>query len=346
LGGLVSKKAAIVAMDPRNGQVLALLSFPEFDSNVFEQGAYDNERKKILNDQNEPLFNRALSGQYPSGSVIKPVIGAAALQEGVVTPNTIVQDNGSIVIVNPYSPGVVYTFPDWKTHGAVNIYSAIAQSCDIYFYTIGGGYGNIEGLGVDRIKKYLNLFGFGQKTGIDLPGEQPGLVPDETWKKKAKNEPWYIGDTYHLSIGQGDLLVTPLQMASAISAIANGGKLYAPYLVDKIVDSDKNSIKVFEPELIRENFIDQKNLEAIRKGMRETVVSGSGRLLADLPVETAGKTGTAQVAGQKRENAWFVAFAPYENPEIALSIVFEGAGEGSSVAAPLARDILNWYFTR
>ncbi|MDD5589893.1 MAG: penicillin-binding protein 2 [Candidatus Portnoybacteria bacterium] len=343
---LSSPKGAIVAMDPRNGKILALLSFPGFNSNVFEQSSDSAELGKILEDEDQPLFNRAISGQYPSGSVIKPVIAAAALEEELVTPTTSVNDDGSIIIVNPYNSNVVYTFPDWKTHGKVNLYSAIAQSCDVYFYTIGGGYGNIEGLGVERIKKYLNLFGFGVNTGIDLPGEKPGLVPDEEWKQKTKNEDWYIGDTYHLSIGQGDLLVTPLQIASAISAIANGGNLYVPYLVDKIIDSDKNSIKVFEPEFIRGDFISPKNLEAVRKGMRETVVSGSGRLLADLPVKAAGKTGTAQVAGQKRENAWFVAFAPYENPEIVLSIVFENAGEGSAIAAPLAKDILNWYFSK
>jgi penicillin-binding protein 2 len=340
------KKAAVVAMDPRNGKILSLLSFPSFNNNFFEQNIYENELEQVLNDPQESLFNRAVTGQYPSGSTIKPLIASAALQEKIVTPSTVVNDTGSIVITNPYNPSVVYSFPDWKTHGPMNLSSAIAQSCDIYFYTIGGGYGNIQGLGVDRIKKYLNLFGLGQNTGIDLPGEKSGLVPDAEWKKKTKSEDWYIGDTYHISIGQGDLLVTPLQMVLAISAIANGGKLWTPELVDKIVDSDKNSIKVFQPELIRENFILPQNLEAVRKGMRETVVSGSAQSLASLPVKVAGKTGTAQIAGQSREDAWFVAFAPYENPEIVLSIVFENAGEGSSIAAPLAKEILNWYFSK
>lgn len=340
------KKAAIVAMDPQNGAILSLVSLPSFDNNIFERGATENELQKIWNDPDQPLFNRAISGQYPSGSTIKPLLGAAALEENVVTPNTVVNDTGPIVIVNQYNPGIVYTYPDWKVHGLVNIYSAIAESCDVYFYTIGGGHGDISGLGIDRIAKYLKLFGLGSTLGIDLPGEKNGLVPDPGWKEKIKDEQWFIGDTYHVSIGQGDLLVTPLQMASAISAIANGGMLYQPHLVDKIVDSDKNSINVFNPKVINKDFIKPENLAVIRKGMRQAVTAGSARSLASLPVEVTGKTGTAQIAGQKKENAWFVSFAPYENPKIVLAIMYEDAGEGSSVAVPLAKEIYQWYFNK
>ncbi len=339
-------KAAVVALDPSNGQVLSLVSLPSFDNNIFEQNVSSSDLKKILEDQDEPLFNRAIAGQYPSGSSIKPMIGAAALEEKIVTPLTTINDTGSITLVNQYNPNVIYTFPDWKTHGLVNIYSAIAQSCNVYFYTVGGGYRNFEGLGIVRIKKYLELFGLGKILGIDLPGEKGGLVPDSAWKEKTKNESWFIGDTYHVSIGQGDLLVTPLQMASAVASIANGGKLFRPRLVDKITDSDKNSIKAFGPSLIRENFISSENLAVIRKGMRETVISGSARSLADLPVKVAGKTGTAQVAGQARTNAWFVGFAPLDDPKILLAIMIENAGEGSSVAVPLAKEIFKYYFSR
>ena len=344
LASLKIIKAAAVAIDPRNGKVLSLLSLPAFNNNLFEKSISVADFKKLEEDPDNPLFNRAISGQYPSGSTIKPMLAAAALEEKVVTPSTIVNDPGQITIVNQYNPNIVYTYPDWKAHGAVNIYSAIAQSCDVYFYTIGGGWNGIEGLGIDRIKKYLDLFGFNKPLGIDLPGEQGGLVPDENWKQKTKGEQWYIGDTYHVSIGQGDLLVTPLQMASAIASIANGGKLFSPYLVDRIVDSDKNSIKVFEPHIIRDDFIKSDNLAVVRKGMREAVVSGSARYLADLPVKVAGKTGTAQIAGQEKPNAWFVGFAPYDNPQIVLVIMLENAGEGSSYAVPIAKEVFKYYF--
>jgi len=347
LKALKLTKAVAVALDPNNGDVLALVSLPSFDNNLFEKNSRPEELEQTLNDPDQPLFNRAISGQYASGSVIKPMIGAAALQEGVVTPSTIINDSsGRITVVNQYNPGIVYDFLDWKTHGPVNIYSAIAQSCDVYFYTVGGGYGKIGGLGVDRIKKYLELFGFNHPLGIDLPEEKSGLIPDAAWKEKAKSEPWYIGDTYHISIGQGDLLVTPLQMASAIAYVANGGSLFVPRVVDKIVDSDKNNITVFNPQIIREKFIKAENLAAVKKGMREAVVSGSAGLLSDLPVKVAGKTGTAQVAGQNQPNAWFVSFAPYDDPKIVLVILIENGGEGSAVAVPLAKEIYNWYFNK
>ncbi len=350
ISGMLKKlnitKAVAVAMDPRNGQVLALLSFPSFDDNLFEKNASSSDFEKIQSDISAPLLNRAISGLYPSGSTIKPLLASAALEENIVTPTTTIFDPGQIVIVNQFNPNIIYTYPDWKAHGTVNLYSAIAQSCNVYFYTVGGGYGNIQGLGMERIKKYFELFGLGQTTGIDLPGEMSGRIPDPAWKEKNIGEQWFLGDTYHVSIGQGDLLVTPLQMASAISAIANGGKLFSPYLVDKIVDSDKNSIKVFEPRVLRQDFIADKNLEAVRKGMRQAVTEGSARFLNDLSINVAGKTGTAQVAGQARENAWFVGFAPYDDPQIALVIMLENAGEGSSWAVPIAKEVFKYYFTK
>ncbi len=339
-------KGAVVAMDPSNGQIRALLSFPGFDDNIFEQSNSQETIDKLWSDADKPFIDRAIEGKYASGSIIKPLMASAALEEGIVTPSTTIFDPGSITIVNQYNPAIVYNYVDWKAHGTVNLYSALAQSCDVYFYTIGGGWNGIEGLGVDRIKKYFELFGLGQKTGIDLPGEKSGLVPDPAWKQEAKGEQWYLGDTYHLSIGQGDLLVTPLQMASAISSIFNGGKLYRPSLVDKIIDSDKNSIKIFEPVVNAEIPIKQEYLDAVKKGMRESVISGTSRILSDLPVKAAGKTGTAQVAGQKNSNAWFVGVAPYDNPELVLVILVEDAGEGSIVSAPIANEVFKWYFSK
>jgi len=347
LKNLKLNKAAAVAIDPENGAILSLVSLPTFDNNLFAQGISAQDYNALENDQAKPFLNRVTSGQYAPGSTIKPVIGAAALEEKVVTPSTKIDDAfGELVLLNQYDPQIIYRYPDWKAHGIVDIYSAIAQSCDVYFYTVGGGYGNIKGLGVDRLDKYFNLFGLGSKLGIDLPAEADGLVPTAQWKQEQKNESWYTGDTYHISIGQGDLLVTPLQLAAATAAIANGGTLYQPHLVDKIVDSDKNIIKTIEPQILRDNFISSQNIDVIKKAMRQTVTAGSALLLNSLAVSAAAKTGTAQVAGQEKTNGWFSVFAPYPDPKIVLVILIENGGEGSQVAAPVAKEVLDWYFNK
>lgn len=330
--------AAVVAINPKNGAVLALVNFPAYDNNLFARGISDSDYAELLNNELNPLFNRTISGEYPPGSTIKPLIGAAALQEKIISPQRIILDNGSIYVGS-------YRFLDWQPHGIVNLTKAIAQSCNVYFYTVGGGYGDIEGLGVERIKKYSNLFGLGDLLNIDIPGEKMGLIPDEEWKKNTKNERWYIGDTYHISIGQGDVLVTPLQVAAYIAAIANGGKLFQPQIVDKIINDAGDIVENIQPEIIRSNFIDAENMEWIQKGMRENVVSGSGVSLAGLPVQVAGKTGTAQYYGNQKTHAWFVAYAPYEDPEIALAVIIEGGGEGHTAAVPVAKEVLGWYFS-
>ena len=334
LNTLSTSRAAAVAIDPRDGKLLALVSLPSFDSNKFVQGE-SGYVQKIFQDKNQPLFNRVVSGTYPPGSTIKPMIAAAALKENVINQNKTISCPGYINLLDKYGRSVYWTFADWKAHGIVDMIKAIAESCDVYFYTIGGGYGNIEGLGIERIKKYLEIFGWGQKTGIDLPGEKTGFLPSPQWKEETKNEEWFVGDTYNASIGQGDITMSLLQLTSAIGAIANNGKLYQP-----------QSIQSAQPKLIRENFIESEYLETVRKGMREVIVSGSGKLLNDLPVSSAGKTGTAQTAKNKSPHAWFTVFAPYENPEIVLTILIENGGEGSSTAAPVAKEVLNWYFTR
>ncbi len=345
LKGMHLKKAAALAFNPQTGGILAMTSFPDFDNNLFAKGISLENYAALADDAAQPLFNRAISGQYSPGSTIKPLIGAAALQEKVVLPSTKIFDSGELVLVNQYNPNIVYRFPDWKAHGIVDIYSAIAQSCNVYFYTIGGGYGNIKGLGIEGLEKYFRFFGLGKTLGIDLPGETTGLVPDPQWKQQAKNEQWYTGDTYHVSIGQGDLLVTPLQLAVATAAIVNGGKIIQPHVVDKIVDSDKNIVKTIEPKILRENFIEQDNLAVIKKGMRQTVTAGSAPLLNNLSIPVGAKTGTAQVAGQRSPNAWVTVFAPYDNPQMVLVILIENAGEGSQVAVPVAKEILESYFS-
>lgn len=332
LSGLAVSRAAAVAMNPQNGKILALVSFPGFDSNNFIKGSSDFV-SKILQDKNQPLFNRAISGGYPSGSTIKPMIAAAALEENVINPNKVINCTGQIDLIDKYNKTIYWTFHDWKTHGPVDMIKAIAESCDVYFYTLGGGYGNIEGLGIDRIKKYLQLFGWGEKTGIDLPEEKAGFVPDAEWKKQTKDQDWFIGDTYNTSIGQGDILISPLQLTSAIAAIANGGKLFQPQMIQDA-----------QPKIIRDNFIQKDYLEIVRRGMRETVVSGTAMSLNDLPIPVAGKTGTAELFKGRSPHAWFTAFAPYENPQIVITVLIENGGEIGGVSTSIAKDILSWYF--
>lgn len=341
-----SKKAAALAIDPRDGEILALVSFPSFDNNLFSQGISEENYKKLFENPNKPLFNRAISGEYSPGSTIKPFIAAAALEEKIIDPKRKILDLGAITIPNPYDPSLVYTFRDWKAHGLTDMIKAIAESCNVYFYTIGGGYGDIGGLGIEKIKKYLELFGFGDLSYIDIKGEEKGMIPDKNWKKETKNENWYVGDTYNVSIGQGDLSVTPLQLAVATAAIANKGTLYKPRLIDKIITIDKEIIKEEKTEIVRGEFIGAKNLEISRQGMREAVLSGSSRALINLPVKAAGKTGTAQAAGDKQPHAWFTGFAPYDNPEIVLTVLIENGGEGSAAAVPVAKKALEWYFSR
>jgi len=334
LSGLSISRAAAVAMDPRNGKILALVSFPSFDNNELIKG--DSEYiNKLFQDNNYPLINRVISGGYPSGSTIKPMLAAAALEENTINPNKTINCTGELNLFNS-SGNIYWTFGDWKTHGTVDMIKAIAESCDVYFYTLGGGYGSNEGLGIDRIKKYLNLFGWGEKTGIDLPGEKPGFIPDANWKKQTKKEEWYIGDTYNTSIGQGDITMSPLQLTSAIATIANGGKLFQPQLIQSA-----------ESKIIRENFIKKDNLDIVRRGMRETIISGSAKSLNDLPIHVAGKTGTAETSkGKSFPHAWFTAFAPYEDPEIVITVLIENGAEISGVSVAVAREALSWYFTR
>ncbi|MCK4592260.1 penicillin-binding protein 2 [Candidatus Parcubacteria bacterium] len=329
--------ASVVALNPKNGAVLALVNFPSYDNNLFAKGISNDDYNKLLTDKTNPLLNKPIAGQYPPGSTFKPLLGAAALQEEIISPRRKIFASGAIYVGS-------YRYPDWKAHGLVDLTRAIAQSCNVYFYTVGGGYGDIEGLGIDRIKKYANLFGLGNTLGIDLPGEKTGLIPDRQWKKDIKDERWYIGDTYHVSIGQGDILATPLQIANYTAVIANGGKLFQPQIVDKIIDSDGNIVEDIDPKIIRENFIDSDNIKWIQKGMRENVISGSGISLSGLSIEVAGKTGTAQYYGNKKTHAWYIAYAPYDDPEIALAIIIEGGGEGHAVAVPVAKEVLEWYF--
>jgi len=333
------ERASVVVLNPNNGEVLSMVSLPAYDNNIFARGISVAEYGDLMNNEDKPLFNRAVSGEYPSGSTFKIIMSAAALEEGIIDENTSFLSTGGLRIHQ-------WFFPDWRAggHGMTNVRKAIAQSVNTFYYSIGGGYDDFSGLGVDKIVHYGKLFGLGSQTGIDMAGEADGFLPTREWKKEVKNEKWYIGDTYHLSIGQGDLLVTPLQVAVYTSVFANGGKLYRPHLV-KYMTSDNNAETVeISNSLVREDFIKDYNIRIVREGMRQAVTQGSARSLNFLPVETAGKTGTAQWSSKKDPHAWFVGFAPYDNPELAFSILVEAGGEGSSVSVPIAKEFLEWYF--
>ena len=330
---------AAVAINPQTGEILALVSLPTYDNNLFTRQTVEVEYQKLVEDPSKPMFNRAIAGTYPSGSTIKPVIAAAGLEEGIITADTTINDPGEIKVGN-------YIYPDWKAHGLVDVRKAIAQSCNVFFYSVAGGWDKIKGLGVTKLDEYLNKFGFGSKTGIDLPGEASGLVPGPKWKEKNKKEMWYLGDTYHLGIGQGDFLVTPLQMVTAYAAIANGGDLLRPQIVKKITDKDGNVVQDFHKEVESSKFIDDQNLQIVREGMRQAVTSGSATKLNDLPVMTAAKTGTAQFGTEGKTHAWMAAYAPYHDPQIAIIVLIEQGGEGYATAGPVVYDVFNWYFRR
>lgn len=348
MGASHSKAGSVVAINPQNGNILGMVTLPSYDNNIFIKGVSPEEYKALAENPAKPLFNRAIAGTYPSGSIIKPVIASAGLEEGVITKSTTISDSGSLVVKNQYNPAIEYVFKDWKAsgHGSVNVTKAIEQSCDVFFYHVGGGFEKFKGLGATRLEKYLRLFGLGSKTGIDLPNEAEGLVPTPDWKKKVKNETWYVADNYHLAIGQGDLLATPLQAASWTATVANGGTYFKPRIVTSIKDANGKILKDFLPEVIRQNFINPNNINIVKQGMRQVVTQGTARSLNSLPFPVAGKTGTAQYGpNNSKLHAWFTAYAPYDNPEIALAVLVEGGGEGNEVAVPVARQILEYYFS-
>lgn len=340
LGSEINGGTAII-MDVKTGGILSMVSYPDYDNNVFAGGISNEDYKKLIEDPKRPMFNRAIQGVYPPGSISKIILASAGLQEGVITRNTAFDTPPAITVGD-------YVFPDNKDHGMTEVTRAIAESNNIFFYSIGGGYGNIKGIGIDKINEYWRKFGLGEPTGIDLPNEASGLLPNPLWKKKVLKEPWYIGDTYHVSIGQGDLLVTPLQMLRATAVIANKGKLLQPQLVKKIVATDGTVIKEFGPRVESENFIKPDILDTVAKGMRMAVTepSGSAHNLADLPFSVAGKTGTAQFLNNQKTHAWFECYAPYENPEIAVIVLVDGGGGNFAIATPIAKDILSYYFSQ
>ncbi len=345
---------AVVAIEPKSGEILAMVSQPGYDLNLFVNGISRKKYKELQADKMQPLFNRLTRGQYPPGSTTKPMVALAGLHYGIITPED------EIFCPGHYSlPNVSHKYRCWKKwgHGKVNVKSAIAQSCDVYFYDLA------YKLGIDRMSTFLDRFGLGKRTGIDLPGEKPGILPSREWKRKTKNEPWYHGETLISGIGQGFTLTTPLQLAEATAIIANRGKYVQPHLLKKHIDPATDTESAVKIKSNGKTITDVKpeHWDIIIESMHEVVqgTKGTARKVGlDATYEFAGKTGTAQVFGVKqdeeakdneelafelRDHALFIAFAPIEDPKIAVAVIVEHGGGGSSVAAPVARIVLDKY---
>ena len=346
---LKGKKGAIVAMDPNNGKILALASSPSFDPNLFTKGIDKETWGEIASSKDYPLQNRALSSQYPPGSVFKIAVALAGLEEGVITPEE------EIVCKGIYHLGK-HPFYCWKKHGhgVVSFRRALIESCDVYFYHLG------KRLGVDKIAEYARRLGLGVKTGLDVGQERPGLIPTSAWKLRRFGVPWQGGETISVSIGQSFVLVTPIQMATLISAIFNGGMLYQPQVTEWIGEPEAKKLYEFVPKLTRKVEIKKEWLELVREALTGAVNEphGTGSRAKFKQILVAGKTGTAQVVTlekekelgaegevpyQFRDHAWFVAAAPADSPTIALSILIQHGGHGGAAAAPIAKEILRAY---
>jgi len=334
-------KAALVVMSPKSGEILAMVSYPYYDNTKISTGLTQSEYDSLLADQNQPFINRATSGEYPPGSSIKPFIALPALESGIVDPSVAFDTPAEIQIGQ-------WVFPDWKDHGKTDIKRAISESNNIFFYALGGGWGPIKnGLGADGLKDGLEKSGFGFKTGVDIASESTGFIPTPEWKKRETGESWYIGNTYNMSIGQGDLLVTPIQIANATNAVASGGKLFKPHFVKKVVTSSGEIKRDFTSEdfIISNSIFSSEAINVVKEGMRMTLTEGSAHSVFgdNFPIAVAGKTGTAQFGTEEKTHAWFTSFAPYDDPQITMTILIEGGGEGYQVAAPIAKQIYQWW---
>jgi penicillin-binding protein 2 len=341
---IISKKndqpcaGSVVAVDPSNGRVLAMANYPTFDPNLFAEGITSGQYEALLSDRLRPMLDRAIACTFPCGSTFKMITGSAALQENICRPDSVFDCTGVF-----YLGREPFNCFERSGHGRLNFIDAIAVSCDVVFYRLG------HALGLARLRRYASSFGIGALTGIDLPGESPGLLPDEKWKMENYGEPWYSGDTVNLSIGQGFLGTTPLQMAMVTSAVANGGTLYRPALLLRMESPEGKVLYDFKPAVIGKTAAGDEKLALIRRGMRAAVLRGTA-VSADSPlVEIAGKTGTAENVPTHdnplgRNHAWFVSFAPWKKPAIAVCVFLEQSGGfGGQWAAPIARKVIETY---
>ena len=342
---LGEEAGAIVALDPQTGELLALASRPSFDPNALSRGLRSHEWNNILQDARHPLTNRAIQGQYPPGSTFKIIMATAALETNAIDLTATLHCGGRFRLGNR-------TFRDWKKygHGAVDLHHAIADSCDVYFYRLG------YRMGIETIAAYAKQFGLGARTGIDLPAEETGLVPSPEWKRQTRGEPWYPGETVSVSIGQGSVTVTPLQMAKVIAMIGNNGIPVQPHVVRGVREREGEWIEKWTPTQAPSLALPPHQLEAIQAALAAVVTEGTARRARSSMVRIAGKTGTAQVVSLRpeseeetpkrfRDHAWFVAYAPFERPGIAVAVLLEHMGHGGSAAAPLAKELIETYLS-
>lgn len=319
------RHGAIVVMNPQNGEVLALVSSPRFDPNILSGKIPRDYWKSIQNNITYPLENRTIKGLYEPGSVFKIITAIAALQKNKVSEYSHFYCSGIYRIGK-------WSFHCWRRggHGYLDFLTGIAQSCNVMFYNLGSR------VGPKGLKEVANKFGLGSVTGIDLPDEQKGLIPSPEWKRKRRHLPWYPGDTLHLAIGQGDVLVTPLQAASVVCAVANGGTLLMPRIVRLMEDSKGNILKTFSAKILRNRLLSPLDYQLLREGLRRVVAEGTARLARSRWFEVAGKTGTAQNP-HGRSHAWFAGFAPVDNPQVVVVVFVEQGGAGGSIAGPIAK---------
>ncbi len=332
------KGGAGVLMNVDTGEVIALTNFPEYDSVLLTDGGNYQKVRELLEDSRKPFMNRAISGLYTPGSIVKPYFALGALAEGVIDPRKKILSTGSISIPNPYDPKKKSVFKDWRAHGWVDMRRALAVSSGVYFYEIGGGFEDQRGLGITNLEKYASLFGIGEKTGIDLPGEVGGIIPTPEWKQRVfKGDPWRIGDTYNTAIGQYGFQVTTIQMARAVSALANGGKILKP----KIMIADNTNETA---EIERTIDLPPSYFEIVNEGMRLAVTGGTATRLNVPFVKVAAKTGTAQVgAKNKFMNSWVTGFFPYGQPKYAFVILMERAPSTNQIGASnVMGELLEW----
>jgi penicillin-binding protein 2 len=345
-----ARRGSLVAIEPSTGGVLALVSMPNYDPNLFVDGITQSDWRELNESPDKPMVNRALNGTYPPGSTFKPFMALGALTLGKRRPEQAIVDPGF------YTFGG-HTFRDDKKggHGLVDMYKSIVHSCDTYYYVLAND------MGIDNIASFISLFGLGSRTGIDLEGESEGILPSQAWKKKRFRKPeqqkWYAGETISIGIGQGYNAYTPLQLAQATAVLANDGTMFRPHLVQHITDTRSGEKKLIEPQPLKTLPLKQEHIDVIKQAMVGVNVEGTGaRAFKDAGYTSAGKTGTAQMFSYKgvehktehmdahlRDHALYIAFAPAENPRIALAVLVENGGFGAQAAAPIARQVIDYY---
>lgn len=343
------RRGSLVAIEPKTGGVLALVSKPGFDPNLFVEGIDPQNWEALNNSPDHPLNNRALQGVYPPGSTFKPFMALAALELGKRKPGFAISDPGYFQL-----GGAGHVYRDWKAggHGTVDLHRAVVVSCDTYFY------GLAQDMGIDAIHQFISQFGLGRKTGIDIEGEAGGLLPSQEWKQRRFKQKWFVGDTISVGIGQGYNLATPLQLAQATAILANEGRVFRPHVVKHIQDSQTDALTTIEPMPIAQIPLNPENIRRVRDAMVDVTRPGGTAAWAGMNAKYlfAGKTGTAQVIGMKgqkydetriqerhRDHALFIAYAPADDPKIALAILVENGGHGGSTAAPIARQVIDFY---